>query len=215
MGNFTVDVKSVAHSGGLGQPRSRTVNVNKQSRALMLPQEVKEITQDEELVFVRGCPPVKATKIRWYKEDIFTSRVQPAPDVPIAPLPLIEPIVYPDGVEKDPVVSPEDNASTDAEANNEDVSFDDAESMAMPALGPSFGVAPSGTWMWMSSFSWKSGSIPSAAALARTTLSAAWIDSFMLWALLRIQVRFENSTALRPRKEGRSAGFHKRKFQSS
>ena len=25
--------------------------------------------------------------------------------------------------------------------------------MAMPALGPSFGVAPSGTWTWMSCFS--------------------------------------------------------------
>ncbi len=49
--------------------------------------------------------------------------------------------------------------------------------MAMPALGPSFGVAPSGTWMWMSYFSWKSGEMPSTCARPRTKVSAAWMDS--------------------------------------
>ena len=49
--------------------------------------------------------------------------------------------------------------------------------MATPALGPSLGVAPSGTWMWTSCFWWKSGSIPRASARLRTTVMAAWIDS--------------------------------------
>ncbi|MOA03686.1 hypothetical protein D3C78_1232060 [compost metagenome] len=49
--------------------------------------------------------------------------------------------------------------------------------MPMPALGPSLGVAPSGTWMWMSRFSWKSGAIPRLLARLRTTVSAAVIDS--------------------------------------
>ena len=32
-----------------------------------------------------------------------------------------------------------------------------AVNMATPALGPSFGVAPAGTWMWMSLFSNRRG----------------------------------------------------------
>jgi len=33
--------------------------------------------------------------------------------------------------------------------------------MVTPADGPSLGIPPAGTWMWMSFFAWKSGSIPS------------------------------------------------------
>ena len=39
--------------------------------------------------------------------------------------------------------------------------------MAMPALGPSFGVAPAGTWMWTVVFSKAVGSIPSSFVRAR------------------------------------------------
>ncbi|MCY1542425.1 hypothetical protein D9M68_781710 [compost metagenome] len=49
--------------------------------------------------------------------------------------------------------------------------------MPIPALGPSFGVAPSGMWMWMSRFSWKSDGIPRLFARLRTTVSAAVMDS--------------------------------------
>ena len=40
--------------------------------------------------------------------------------------------------------------------------------MVMPADGPSFGIAPSGTWMWMSNFSWKLGSASYISARLRT-----------------------------------------------
>ena len=36
--------------------------------------------------------------------------------------------------------------------------------MATPADGPSFGVAPSGTWTWMSFFSNIGGSMPNSTA---------------------------------------------------
>ena len=49
--------------------------------------------------------------------------------------------------------------------------------MVTPALGPSFGVAPSGTCTWMSLRSWKSVSMPSSSARLRTTVCAALIDS--------------------------------------
>ncbi len=60
--------------------------------------------------------------------------------------------------------------------------------IATPALGPSFGVAPSGTWMWMSNFSWNSGSIPNRVARRRTTVMAALIDSCITSPSLPVQV---------------------------
>jgi hypothetical protein len=51
--------------------------------------------------------------------------------------------------------------------------------MAAPALGPSLGVAPSGTWMCMSFFSNTSSLMPSMRARLRTTVRAASTDSFI------------------------------------
>ncbi|MCY1369027.1 hypothetical protein D9M69_560440 [compost metagenome] len=51
--------------------------------------------------------------------------------------------------------------------------------IAAPALGPSLGVAPSGTWMWMSRLSNCSSLMPSERARLRTTVRAASTDSFI------------------------------------
>ena len=48
-----------------------------------------------------------------------------------------------------------------------------AVAIAAPALGPSFGVAPSGTWICISLISAKSGFIPSASDLVLITDIAA------------------------------------------
>ncbi len=42
-----------------------------------------------------------------------------------------------------------------------------AVAIVTPALGPSFGVAPAGTWMWIVDFSKAPGSIPSSFVRAR------------------------------------------------
>ena len=42
-----------------------------------------------------------------------------------------------------------------------------AVSIVMPAEGPSFGIAPAGTWMWMSDFSMSPGSMPQRSAALR------------------------------------------------
>ena len=39
--------------------------------------------------------------------------------------------------------------------------------MVTPAEGPSLGIAPAGTWTWMSDFSKKSGAMPSSSARDR------------------------------------------------
>ena len=42
-----------------------------------------------------------------------------------------------------------------------------AVAIVTPALGPSFGVAPAGTWMWTVVFSKVAGSIPNSFCRAR------------------------------------------------
>ena len=54
-----------------------------------------------------------------------------------------------------------------------------AVASVMPAEGPSFGVAPSGTWIWKSYFRKISGEILNSAALLRMKLNAAAALSFM------------------------------------
>ncbi len=54
-----------------------------------------------------------------------------------------------------------------------------AVNMATPALGPSLGVAPAGTWMWMSLFSNWLESTPNLTPSVLTRLSAAWALSFI------------------------------------
>ena len=49
----------------------------------------------------------------------------------------------------------------------------------MPAEGPSFGIAPSGTWMQMSRVSKSLGSIPSSSQWAMTHSWAIVADSFI------------------------------------
>jgi type IV secretion system protein VirD4 len=84
LGNTTV--KSASHSRpDFFSQGSRSVSDSEQSRALLLPQEVMELSMDEILVFARGCKPVRGEKIRWYKDSLFKSRVLETPSVPIAP----------------------------------------------------------------------------------------------------------------------------------
>ena len=64
-----------------------------------------------------------------------------------------------------------------------------AVSIVTPAEGPSLGMAPAGTWMWISWFSKKSSSIPIEAALALAKLSAAVADSFMTSPSWPVRVR--------------------------
>ena len=51
-----------------------------------------------------------------------------------------------------------------------------AVAMVIPALGPSFGTAPAGTWTWTS---WAANQPSSGSACARTQESAACADSFI------------------------------------
>jgi type IV secretion system protein VirD4 len=86
LGNNTVRSESLSRPTAFGQGR-RSVSESEQSRALLLPQEALALGKDEVLLFPRGFRPVRATKIRWYRETIFKKRVLTPPIVPVAPMP--------------------------------------------------------------------------------------------------------------------------------
>ena len=46
-------------------------------RALITPGEVMQLPADEEIVLVSGTPPVRAKKLRYYRDRNFTNRVLP------------------------------------------------------------------------------------------------------------------------------------------
>ncbi|MFN7197610.1 MAG: type IV secretory system conjugative DNA transfer family protein, partial [Hylemonella sp.] len=57
-------------------------NESEQRRALLLPQEFKELGAERLVVIVENCKPVLGEKIRYYRDKAFRSRLLPAPDVP-------------------------------------------------------------------------------------------------------------------------------------
>ncbi|MXV07268.1 type IV secretory system conjugative DNA transfer family protein [Xanthomonas rydalmerensis] len=60
-----------------------TRSVSEEKRALMLPQELKAMGNDQEVFLYEGIPhPVKCDKIKYYKDRHFTARLLPKVDIP-------------------------------------------------------------------------------------------------------------------------------------
>jgi type IV secretion system protein VirD4 len=49
------------------------------SRPLLTPGEVMQLPPSDELVLVSGLPPIRATKLRYFQDRNFTSRLLPPP----------------------------------------------------------------------------------------------------------------------------------------
>jgi len=87
LGTLTEDVASVSQTRshtGLHQSRSRSWRSTGQKRPLMLPQELKNMGADREVILLENCAPLLAEKIRYYEDRRYRARVLPAPEV--APL---------------------------------------------------------------------------------------------------------------------------------
>ena len=61
--------------------RSRSQTASLQRRALLLPQEVKDLGNEEAIIFYEGLKPIRCRKIRYYRDRRFTARLFPAPIV--------------------------------------------------------------------------------------------------------------------------------------
>jgi type IV secretion system protein VirD4 len=90
LGFETVKVKTVSKpvGGSLARRggRSGSQNVSEQRRALLLPQEVKELGSEEAIVFYEGLRPIRCRKIRYFTDARFRKRLLPAPEVPLPPV---------------------------------------------------------------------------------------------------------------------------------
>jgi type IV secretion system protein VirD4 len=90
LGYTTVRGRSVsrprfASFGGKGGSRTASITLSEQRRALLLPQEVKELGPDAALIFCEGLRPIRAKKIRYFQDRRFRDRLLPAPLQPVAP----------------------------------------------------------------------------------------------------------------------------------
>lgn len=96
LGYTSVPRRSVSRSrvreGGI------THSESEERRALLLPQELKALGEDKEILFVEGLGhPVLADKIRYYREPAFRRRL--LPPVPIPALPVYG-VAHPPGAER-------------------------------------------------------------------------------------------------------------------
>ena len=79
IGYFTE--KGVSRSRQLSGKSGRSESVSDQRRALLLPQEIKEIGTDKEIVSMENMRPALVEKIKYYAEPVFMGRMnlQPPP----------------------------------------------------------------------------------------------------------------------------------------
>ncbi|WP_373741847.1 type IV secretory system conjugative DNA transfer family protein, partial [Neisseria sp.] len=57
--------------------RERSVSISEERRALMLPQELKAMNQDNEIIIYEGMAhPAKVSKIRYYQDKTFGARIK-------------------------------------------------------------------------------------------------------------------------------------------
>lgn len=80
-------VKSTSHSRSFGKQGSRSDSTSDQKRALMLPQELKEMDMWEEIVSLEHTKPIRCAKIKYFEDPTFTARVDwDVPDIPLVDL---------------------------------------------------------------------------------------------------------------------------------
>ncbi len=106
LGNTTVRVRSLSQPrmalfSGKG-PGAGSVSQSDQKRPLLLPQEVKELGRDRELLLYEGLRPVLASKNRYFEDALFRRRLLPPPAQAAAG--AARPVV-PAGPQRDPHVA--------------------------------------------------------------------------------------------------------------
>lgn len=72
LGTKTVNQKS--SSQGVWNIQQATNTTNKTGKALLLPQEVKQLSKKKAIIIVEAMPPIMANKIVYYTDKAFTGR---------------------------------------------------------------------------------------------------------------------------------------------
>ena len=82
LGYLTERRESRSHSHSAGKTGASSVSHSEERRALMLPQELREMDPDKEIVLLQGVKPILTEKIRYFEDPAFTARLLPPPEVP-------------------------------------------------------------------------------------------------------------------------------------
>jgi type IV secretion system protein VirD4 len=84
LGHFTERATSRGRSRSFSGHGHSTVSRNDsdQRRALLLPQEFKELGSEHLVVILENCKPILGEKIRYWRDKAFTARLRPPPAVP-------------------------------------------------------------------------------------------------------------------------------------
>jgi type IV secretion system protein VirD4 len=105
-------VKVQTHSRPLfnvadSKSQRRSVSVSEQKRPLLLPQEVKELGKNREILFCEGVRPILAQKNRYYRDSYFRQRLFPPPRLAVTPGRVSRRLAPADGPSKpEPVAAP-------------------------------------------------------------------------------------------------------------
>lgn len=70
----TVTVKSVSRTKQLFWRSGESESASETGRAVLLPQEVRDIGKRASLLFIENCRPILCRKITWYTDKVFASR---------------------------------------------------------------------------------------------------------------------------------------------
>ena len=84
LGHFTERAMSRGRSRSFSQHGHSSVSRNEsdERRALLLPQEFKELGSERLVVIVENCKPILGEKIRYHRDKVFRARLRPPPLVP-------------------------------------------------------------------------------------------------------------------------------------
>lgn len=75
--------ETVKSRSRMSSMQSSSTSTSDQRRALMLPQEIRELGQTREIVSLENCKPILCDKIRYYEDPDFTCRAHlPPPSIP-------------------------------------------------------------------------------------------------------------------------------------
>ena len=67
---------------GVGVARAPSVSMSDQRRALLLPQEIKLLPEDQQILLIEHLHAIRCHKIRYFEDKLFKKRLLPAPEVP-------------------------------------------------------------------------------------------------------------------------------------
>ncbi|MBU9597627.1 type IV secretory system conjugative DNA transfer family protein [Burkholderia multivorans] len=83
LGTFTDRSRSVSRSKAIfGGRGGSSESFSEQRRPLLLPQELKELGRDKEIILLENTKPILAERICYWRDPAFTSRLRAAPAIP-------------------------------------------------------------------------------------------------------------------------------------